>query len=232
MRNLKHKIIITAKNSYSLVKNPKIAERMVREDVPYFSQWESQDLVEDIVSGKMSASDDPRWKKSGAKTTDEYALWSWAVCGMACLKMILAHTQNKNVPLLELAQKCTEYGGYQLPIEDSRGLFYKPFVKFVQKEYDLKAKASSALSLNDIKYTLSKNSYVIASVTPEIRHPDKKPAKKGGHLILVHGYDDTKKVIYFHNPSGISKTQQNVSLGYDYFQSFFSHKGIIVFNND
>jgi len=58
--------------------------------VPYFSQWESPELAAEFIDGSRRAADDPRWADSGASTPEEYEFWSHKVCGLACLKMIMA----------------------------------------------------------------------------------------------------------------------------------------------
>lgn len=196
--------------------------------MPYFSQWESRDLVEKIITKQLNAGDDPRWKESGARTTDEYTSWSWSCCGMACLKMILAHKQHKIVPTVTLGKKCLEYGGYTQPVEKSPGLYYKPFVTFVKNEYDLDAKAVGALTLAEIKRTISGEGYAMVSVTPEIRFPEDEPTTRGGHLVLIVGYDDRKQVMYLNNPSGFKESQENVAIPYRQFMKFFDNKGILI----
>ncbi|NUK27782.1 hypothetical protein HRW08_35180, partial [Streptomyces lunaelactis] len=59
--------------------------------VPYYSQWESADLVPEFITGARSAADDPLWQKSGADSREEYAFWAPRMCGMACLRMALDH---------------------------------------------------------------------------------------------------------------------------------------------
>jgi len=196
--------------------------------MPYFSQWESRELVEKIATKQIEAKDDPRWRESGAKNTKEYTLWSWNCCGMACLKMILAHNQHKIIPLVVLANQCLAYGGYEMPLEKSPGLFYRPFVTFIAKEYGLHGRAIGALTLAEIKRTVSDGGYAIVSVTAEIRLPSKEPTKHGGHLVVVFGYDDDKQVIYLNNPSGFQGSQENVTLSYRQFMKFFDHKGIVI----
>jgi hypothetical protein len=90
-------------------------------NIPYFSQWESPELVESILTNKTDASNDPNWKSSGAKTKQEYSLWSANGCGMACTKMILANESGKIIPIVELGEKSAEYGTYTLPLETSVG---------------------------------------------------------------------------------------------------------------
>ena len=227
MRKLKNKALVFAKQLHSSLRKSAHSSRFVRDDVPYFSQWESRELVEKIITKKVKAEDDPRWRESGARSAREYASWSWSCCGMACFKMILAHKKNKIIPLVTLGKQCMKYGGYKQPLKDHPGLYYKPFVKFVEKEYGLKAKAVSSLTLFEIKQVISNEGYAIVSVTPEIRFPDNYPAKRGGHLVLVVGYDDKERQIYLNNPSGF-KNSQELKISYDRFKKFFDNKGILI----
>ncbi len=228
MRRLKSKIMLHTKRLRSKLRRKTHKKSFIHKHMPYFSQWESRELVEKIRMKQMEAKDDPRWRESGAKNTKEYTSWSWSGCGMACLKMILAHTRQKVVPLVVLGKQCLEYGGYRMPLEESPGLFYKPFVNFISQEYGLSGKAMSALTLTEIKQNISDGGYAIVSVTSEIRFPLKEPSKRGGHLVLVFGYDDEKQVIHLNNPSGFKDSQQDVTLSYRQFMKFFDHKGILI----
>lgn len=228
MRRLKNKVLLHIKRLHGKVQKSTHKKSFIHKDIPYFSQWESRDLVEKIIKKQISAADDPHWKESGAKTTQEYTAWSWSCCGMACLKMILAHKYRKVIPLVHLGKKCLNYGGYRLPLETSPGLFYKPFVSFVKSEYGLNGRAMSVLTLTEIKQVLSDGGYVMVSVTPEIRFPLEEPTKRGGHLVLVVGYDDEKGAIYINNPSGFKGTQEQVEIPYRQFHKFFDNKGILI----
>ena len=65
---------------------------LLPETVPFFSQWETPDMTMDVLAegAEVALRRDPLWKGSGAETLDEYAVWAANICGMACLKMILA----------------------------------------------------------------------------------------------------------------------------------------------
>lgn len=228
MRQLKRKAVLLAKQTHSKLRGKAHSPRFVHQNLPYFSQWESPELVEKIVTRQIQAKDDPHWKKSGAKDVEEYTSWSWSCCGMACLKMILAHKNNEIIPLVTLGKQCLKYGGYKLPLENHPGLYYKPFVRFIKEEYGLSGKPTSALTMAEAKDALSNGGYVIASVTPEIRFPAKNPTKHGGHLVLLFGYDDEKRVVYLHNPSGFKDSQRKVMISYDQFKKFFDNKGIVI----
>lgn len=197
--------------------------------VPYFSQWESKKLVKDIVEGSINSQDDPLWMSSGASSPEEYELWSRNLCGMACLKSILKYTQNLDIPIATLGKKCREYGGYISNGEEIGGLFYAPFVEFVKKEYDLDGSIRKHLSINDIIEELSSGNFVIASVSHQIRNLESIPTKKGGHLVLMLGYNLSEEKLFFHNPSGyIAQSQEEVEISFDNFNKFFANRGIVV----
>ena len=203
--------------------------QVILKDIPYFSQWESPELVGDILSGKRRAQDDPKWKNSGASSQDEYAEWSWAGCGMACTKMILAASGAEAPPLVALAKQSLKYGVYQLPLESSPGMFYKPYVEFMKKEYGLRARITKRLSSAKIMRALAHGNLVIASVSPEIRNPAGTPTKRGGHLVLIVGYDKPKQEFYIHNPSGnTEKSQTFAVVSFADFDKFAAGRGVIV----
>jgi hypothetical protein len=82
----------------------------LKREIPSFTQWESKDKVDDIVKGKFDAKNDKLWRKSGTKTKEEYEMYSWQICGMTCLKMILKSINNeKDYKLVELAKDALKY---------------------------------------------------------------------------------------------------------------------------
>lgn len=203
--------------------------RVLLKNVPYYSQWESPELISRIVSGEVSIKEDPKWKSSGASNLNEYELWSRNACGMACLKMILAHKLGKVLPIVNLCKKCMSYGGYIKGGKSIDGLLYKPFINFIHKEFGLKGRIPSSLSIQDIINELKKGNYVIASVSREIRNPYSKPVKQGGHLVLVLGFDSNKETLSLHNPSGNKiSTQDYAVISYKNFRKFFSRRGLII----
>src|SRR5690349_24807362 len=62
----------------------------VTHPVPYVSQFASSDLVEGFVTDVVPLSTDPRWAETGAADVVQYAWWARRMCGMACLRMVLA----------------------------------------------------------------------------------------------------------------------------------------------
>ncbi len=229
MRTLKNIALIRLKQARFLLKHRQPVTRFLHEGVPYFSQWESPSLVQPIIEGTVAAESDPLWKNSGAISGEEYKAWSWSGCGMACTKMVLAHLTGKTHPLVELGKKCADYGGYTLPIEESAGLIYAPFTTFLAQEHGITADVVRPLLIEEIIDALANGDFVIASVSPKLRTPSEIPPVRGGHLVLMLGYDLEKELLYFHNPSGFEKmTQSYASLTFTEFKKFFGNRGIVI----
>ncbi|MBX5085629.1 hypothetical protein HJB56_23110 [Rhizobium lentis] len=202
---------------------------MRKSGVPYFSQWETPGMTLPVLAkGSQALLGDPLWHRSGAGTIEEYALWAVNVCGMACLKMILA-ARGEILPTLELARACTSYGGYVVnEIDDSiKGLIYAPFVRFVSERFGLRAETMTGVDASAIPELLSKRRFFIASVNSGIRWPEREPPSKGGHLVLVTSA--STESIRFHNPSGHDEASQaDVTLPLSVFDRFFANRGISV----
>jgi hypothetical protein len=195
---------------------------------PYFGQWESSQLIGQFIRQELSSDKDPNWAQSGAKTITEYATWARHICGMACLKMVLAATQNRTYPTLTLMRLTRQYGGYIETHNDIKGLIYAPFVSMVEKEFALRARVVTHINTADIRAQLHNYNYFMASVHPTIRHPKSIPPTRGGHLVLVTQIDNQQGVT-FHNPSGdkpINQKSANVSI--DTFTRFFAGRGIAL----
>ena len=230
---------IFGKEWFYLIFKPKIP-RFLHNNVPYYSQWESKELVSDFLSGNLKAEDDPKWNKSGAKNKLEYTNWSWNACGMACFQMIYAHMVGKKIPLVELCRLSLNFGCYKVVkryfnkgnyAESLPGMFYKPFIEFLRKEFNIKAVVSTALVIGEITKAIGQGNFVIASVNASIRSSDKNTKKifRGGHLVLVFGYDSFKKELIIHNPSGLPhKSQEYVRIKIEDFKKYFSYRGIII----
>lgn len=199
--------------------------------IPYYSQWESKKLVDEIITRKILARDDPKWRNSGAKSSEEYEYWSWNICGMACLKMILAKKTGKEFKTVELAKRVEVYGGYKQNGEKIEGLFYDPFCKALEKEFQIKAKIFRFfLTTSRIKKEIRKGNYFMVSVSAGIRKPIQTPEHKGGHLVLVTGFDEDKETLFLHNPSGFfGESQENYEIPEKDFKKFFAGRGILVY---
>ena len=73
----------------------------------------------------------------------------------------------------------------------------------------------------------------MVSVNPNIRGYETAPEKqKGGHLVLVTGYNETDNTIIIHNPSGFvsQNTHANHTLTIDRFRMYFAGRGISLYS--
>ena len=197
--------------------------------VPYFSQWESRDINDVLARGAAAAlADDPNWASSGAATIDEYVHWASNLCGMACLKMILAARTGHALPMLELARRCTAYGGYTVSNTGQiKRLIYAPFIEFIRHEFSIDAEIVTGIAAGDIAGLLQGGDFLIASVYHSIRWPDVNPPRRGGHLVLV--LEATADTICFHNPSGHETScPEYASILTPSFDKFFAGRGIAI----
>ncbi|AZY50300.1 C39 family peptidase [Bordetella avium] len=195
--------------------------------VPYFSQWESAELAPDLVAGTASLRDDPLWRASGATTQEEYVDWANHVCGMACLKMVLAARQGRVEPVLKLARLARHYGAYEVSAENIRGMIYAPFVAMLSEEFGLAAEVKTGLQATELPALMDKGRLYMASVHHSIRLPQSEPPRRGGHLVLITKADGERVV--FHNPSGDTPaTRVDVCLPAGVFERFYAGRGVLI----
>ena len=200
-----------------------------QDKVPYFSQWETPEMTLSVLAeGSAALLRDPLWRQSGAETVEDYARWAVNVCGMACLKMILA-ARGELHPTLALARTCTAYGGYVVNELDAsiKGLIYAPFVTYVRERFGLLAETMTGVATDSMPGVLAERPFFIASVNSGIRWPERTPPSKGGHLVLVTAASG--ETLRFHNPSGHdAASQADVTLPLSVFDRFFANRGIAI----
>ncbi|MFF9897998.1 C39 family peptidase [Streptomyces longispororuber] len=195
--------------------------------VPYHAQWASPHLVEDIVTGRIAAREDPAWAAYGAGSPEEYEWWSWRLCGMACLRMALEHFGHPAPSAMELAAECTAAGGYVRHDDGLHGLVYAPFASWVEGRFGLTAEVRPRLAVDEIPSALARGQLAMLSVHPSIRHPQSTPPRTGGHLVLAVGA--TADSLVFHNPSGYPATsQQYAQVPWTRFADFYAGRGVLL----
>jgi len=209
----------------------------VAEKVPIFAQWESKELVNDILNEKIKAGDDSKWQQSGAKSKEEYVMYSWQACGMACLKMILkAIYPQKDYQIVDLMKKAEKFGVYKRNNKtDIRynldGAFHGPLAKFV-RTFDVIGSRKWGVRKYYLSHLILKNCFIIASVHSSIRDNSLHFDEKGGHLVLLKGFEVENNQItgfYINNPSGFHKeSQENHFINLKHWQRCFSGNIIIV----
>lgn len=196
------------------------------ETPPYFGQWESPALIDDIISGQCRAEDDPAWAESGAESPADYARWADHLCGVACLRMALAARGITPPRARDLARVLTGHGAYVEQADGNiRGLIYAPAVTWLAEAHGVRAEIMLDLAAEAILPLLADGGFFIASVHPAIRRPAEAAPGKGGHLVLVFGAE--QGALRLHNPSGHdAASQADALVPIADFARFFAGRGI------
>lgn len=195
--------------------------------VPYLSQFESAHLVAEFIAGTLPTTEDPRWAESGAADPEEYAFWAWRTCGLACLRMILAHRGLPVPRTVPLAEECTRSGGYVRHADHVDGLIYGPFADWIAGEFEIKATVQEDLGFEEIADMVHAGGLAMLSVHTWIRWPDRTPDTRGGHLVLVTGADEGRLLI--HNPSGLPEvSQQYAPIDREALGRFSARRGMLI----
>lgn len=199
-------------------------------DVPYVCQFAKPEHAELSLKKELRAIDDPEWRESGATSPERYAEWAFTMCGMASAAMALEHFKGKRIKPAELAEDALVHGVYVQEPAMLSSMKYKEFSEWLPK-YELHADVYTRLSVCGIRYALSEGCLVIVSVNPNVRGYDTAPKEqKGGHLVLVVGYDLDKDTITINNPSGFvsTNTQLKHVLPTGEFLKYYAGRGIVV----
>lgn len=196
-------------------------------NVPYRSQWASPELNEGIIQGVIDPCDDPMWRLSGFPSAADYRFWARRICGIACLESILDFLSIPHGTRYEMLGEALSFGAYIKHDDNSvKGLIYRPFCNWVRERFHLGVTVYEHTPLHHVAKAISASCMAIASVSSEIRNPTAPNARKGGHLILIHGSDPDH--ILFHNPSGVSPYQADVRLPISEAERFFAQRGMLV----
>jgi hypothetical protein len=194
--------------------------------IPYFSQWESRDLVPALLAGKISAAEDPAWANSGAATPEEYEFWSWRTCGVACLRMLLAYRDGSAPQAMPLKDDCVTEGAYIVEGASVKGLIYAPFVRYLKAKWGLVAEVATTLSLTEVSDLVRHSNPVMISVHPSVREPTRVAEGKGGHLVLAVGASPNGLLL--HNPSGLpGKSQESAFVTYEILDRCYAGRGVV-----
>ncbi|MCQ8831912.1 C39 family peptidase [Streptomyces malaysiensis] len=197
-----------------------------RHSVPYYSQWESASLVPEFLAG-LDAGDDPLWQKSGADNPHEYAFWARRMCGVACLRMVLAFWGHQVPPSVPLVRELSEAGAYVRNGDTVRGLIYQPFAEHVKARWGLDARSVPDLPPERIPAAIASGRLALLSVHPTIRTPELPPPGKGGHLVLAVGAGEEGVII--HNPSGLpGDSQEYATVAWEHLDTFYARRGVII----
>lgn len=215
----------------------------IRDRVAYYCQFASPHLTKDILEKKISATEDPKWQSFGFSTPEQYEFWSWRACAIMCVKMVLdtISDTNGNTEVRYLIEKGVQLGGYVAFDEQGslvdKGWYYLPLIN-LSKEYGVGGEIFPYLSFPTICAQILNKHFFVASVDPKIIRGDQDRPKsgKGGHLVLVHGFEwmSGRCVgFYIHNPSGKKdETRENVFVPMELFAEAFGRRGFTLWKEE
>jgi hypothetical protein len=108
-------------------------------------------------------------------------------------------------------------------------MFYAPFLTDVRAEHGLDGRVHPDLTLDGLRdRLLAGATMVVASVHKEIRRHDRPAPGRGGHLILVTGYQPDTDTLTFHSPSGHTPAARAAELPAPVFETFYAGRGITL----
>lgn len=177
------------------------------------------------ISGEISKA--PPSERLEVETIEEYVRRAVNVCGMACLKMILAARGDLH-PTLVLARGCTAYGGYVINELDAsiKGLIYAPFVTFVRKRFELSAETMTGVATRASPVcSLNAHSSSPRSIAAYAGRNACRPQKAG----TTFWGRQPRLIRSVYNPSGHdAASQADVTLPLAVFDHFFANHGISI----
>lgn len=215
---------------YEATVNFSSISNVVNYDVSYVCQFAKPEHAELSLKKELNPKDDLYWAETGASSPERYADWAFTMCGMASTSMALSYFNQENIKPVLLAEDALQHGVYTESKKELSAMRYREFAKWVKK-YNLNAHIYTKLSIKGIRYALSKGSLVIISVNPNIREYNTAPIdQKGGHLVLVTGYNLDSATISINNPSGFvsNNTQINHTIPEKQFLSYYAGRGIVI----
>lgn len=173
----------------------------------------------------------------GFPTLNKAEHWSERICGLACIKMVIAGLSGKNIPLHELLQEGLKINAYK----ENLGWVHQGLVD-IAKYHGLRGGRESVKDdLGKIYAHLKRGEVVIPSVSPGLEGGKVYHLKsgkdyvipRGGHLVVVYGAtvkDQKVASLTLHHPSSEKEYEwENYTLTADEFMKSFSKNGNIMF---
>jgi hypothetical protein len=201
--------------------------------IPYYSQFASPELVEDIVNSRLNARDDPRWREFGASTPQEYEYWAWKACGIAALKMALEALGIPRRSMMDWIRDALAVGGFifeeKVAPGKPSGWLHRALADLA-RNHGFSAGCAAPVDLDYVADCIDRGLLTIASVSYELGTRG-DITRNRGHLILIHGYsrtDDGIEALHVNNPSGRSpELRRNCWIPAPRFTSGFSGRVIL-----
>jgi hypothetical protein len=165
------------------------------------------------------------WVYVGFPTAEEWEMWNPHICGICCLKMLADTFRSDSPTIYTLTSRCRELGGFR---EDERqqirGVFHHPLLNLA-REIGFDGVVKGQLSAGALRRAVEDGRFALLSIDLARVRPD----LSGGHLLLVHSYDEDSNEFILHDCSEIlARPGSNIRLKDTYLERISNHKGLIV----
>ncbi|WP_348787955.1 hypothetical protein [Leifsonia sp. NPDC080035] len=196
---------------------------------PYESQWGDERCNAAVVLRSEPPGRFHDWSLDGYASEAEYEYWASHVCGLACLRSVLRawRPERRIVPMAELIRGAVAAGALVPRPDTVDGLYYRPFLAWIAADYGIQGEVFEGADVAGWLPRVGEDAVVMASVSPEVRWPERPNERRGGHLVLVHEVDADGRAV-FHNPSGIGSTAASAALPPDVFERFHPGRGMLL----
>lgn len=196
---------------------------------PYESQWGDLRCNEPLIVRGERPGRFHDWSADGYASEADYEYWASHVCGLAGLRSVLRawRPERGAVPMRDLIDGAVASGAL-VPREDTvDGLYYRPFLAWIAAEYGIRGEVFERSTVAEWAPSVDDGTVALASVSPEIRWPERPNERRGGHLVLVHTVDAHGRLV-FHNPSGIGRTAADAVASPAVFERFHAGRGVLL----
>ena len=215
---------------YELAARTNAVKMQVHFDVPYVCQFSTPEKAEPTLKKTLRTDEDNDWEKSGAANKQRYSDWAFTMCGMASTAMVLDFLLGHKFLPATLAEDALKHHVYINEPGGISDMRYRQYVSWISS-YGLSAAFYTRLSLRGLEYALTNGKIAIVSVNPNLRGFDTaRTTQKGGHLVVVTGYDRKDNTITVNNPSGFTSTdtQHHHKISMRVFEKYYAGRGIIL----
>jgi hypothetical protein len=156
----------------------------------------------------------------------EYRRWIPEICGICCLKMVgdtIGVTNN--LTLYQLTMMAVANGTFIVNEDGAiRGVFHYPMAELAE-HLGIHCRVMRALGIAEITEALAQGMYVILSISAE----RVDSSLRGGHLILVYGYDEPAGSFLLHDSSSILQPDGcGVRISAHALASISNNKGLVA----
>ena len=156
----------------------------------------------------------------------EYQRWIPEICGICCLKMVgdtIGVTNN--LSLYRLTMMAAANGTFIVSEHGTiQGAFHHPLAELAER-LGIRCRVMRKLGIGEITGALAQGMYAILSIDAA----GVDSSRRGGHLVLVYGYDEPAGSFLLHDCSSMMQPDGcAVSISADALAGISNNKGLVA----